>query len=263
MDRRRGRRTLNIMSDTVDRFSNRVENYVKYRPGYPPAAVRYLEAHACLSPGSLVVDVGCGTGISSRPFLQNGYRVTGVEPNAAMRTAAARELSEFREFELVDGTSSATGLPDGLADMVLAAQAFHWFDPEATRAEFRRILKTGAYVALMWNERQLNTTPFLTDYEQLLLKYANDYGAVRHENVDAASLRKFFENEYAEAVFSNFQDFDLAGLQGRLLSSSYMPSEDDPRFPDLEYELSTLFAKHAENGRIKVFYDTKVYLSQV
>lgn len=251
------------MSDTVERFSNRVENYVKFRPSYPQDVIDHLETAGVLSPDSLVVDVGCGTGISSRIFLENGYRIIGVEPNAAMRDASIRELAAFPKFELVDGTSTATGLPDASADVVVAAQAFHWFDPQPTRAEFRRILRPGGHIALMWNERQLNTTAFLIDYEQLLLKYADDYTKVRHENIDAASLSDFFSKEYSTASFVTVQEFDLDGLRGRMLSSSYMPAADDPRFPELDRELSALFAKHAESGRIKVFYDTNVYYSQV
>ncbi|MEP6944891.1 MAG: class I SAM-dependent methyltransferase [Acidobacteriota bacterium] len=251
------------MTDTVERFTNRVENYIKYRPDYPREIIRFLEAKCGLSHESLIVDVGCGTGISSQLFLENCNSVIGVEPNAAMRSAAEKQLEQFPDFRVIDGVSDKTGLPTASADLVIAAQAFHWFDPDATRIEFGRILKPGGWVVLMWNERQLNTTPFLIDYEAFLLKYANDYARVRHENIDDSSLGNFFGKEYGSVTFPNVQIFDFEGIRGRVLSSSYMPAEGDAKFEAMSDELQALFAKHAENGRIKVFYDTNVYYSQL
>lgn len=249
------------MSDTVERFSNRVENYIKYRPGYPREILGYLVENAGFTSESIIADVGCGTGISSRMFLTNGNTVYGVEPNAAMRAAAAEQLGDFTNFRLLDGTAEATTLPNASVDLVVAAQAFHWFDPGATRREWLRILKPGGRIVLIWNERQLYTTPFLREYEAFLLKYANDYSKVRHENVDKLRLSEFFDGKYLSASFPNNQLFDLEGLRGRMLSSSYMPSEDDPAFPALDRELQALFAKHAENGRINILYDTNVFVS--
>lgn len=250
------------MTDSVERFSNRVSNYVKYRPQYPREIVTYLKDSFGLAPGSVVADVGCGTGISSKIFLENGNRVFGVEPNDAMRAAAVEYLREFEKFAPVKGTSTVTTLENSSVDLIVAAQAFHWFDPEPTRNEFRRILKPGGYVVLIWNERQLDTTAFHREYEALLVKYANDYGHVRHENIAEEELRAFFQQPYEQALFPNEQVFDFDGLKGRMLSASYMPTENDPRFRSLANELHAIFAKHAENGRIRVLYDTRVYTSQ-
>lgn len=251
------------MTDTVDRFSNRIANYIKYRPDYPREIVEYLRQNCGLTSDHIIADVGCGPGQSTRMFLENGNCVFGVEPNEGMCNAAIDQLAEFPNFTPVDGTAEATTLDDNSVDMVVAAQAFHWFDPERTRAEFRRIIKPGGHIVLMWNERQLDTTPFLIEYEKFLLKYATDYTNVRHENVDALKLNEFFQTEYASAVFQNVQNFDLDGLKGRMFSASYMPNEDDPQAETMIAELKTLFAKQAENDRIKVFYDTRVYHSRV
>ena len=250
------------MSSTVDRFSNRVANYVKYRPDYPREIVGWLKRLDALSDTSVVADIGCGPGISSRMFLENGNRVFGIEPNADMRSAAVEQLAAFPNFTLVGGTSEHTTLPDASVDLVVAAQAFHWFDPKKARAEFSRILGSNGAIVLIWNERQLDTTPFLIEYEQFLLKYATDYEKVRHENVDAKALREFFGNDYHATTFQNLQEFDLDGLRGRLLSASYMPSETDAIFDQMIEELRVLFAKHSENDRIKVFYDTNVYCAR-
>jgi ubiquinone/menaquinone biosynthesis C-methylase UbiE len=247
------------VTDTVARFSNRIENYAKYRPGYPRQIIPYLIETAGLMPESNVADVGCGTGLSARIFLENGNRVFGVEPNSGMRQAAVEYLSSFENFTIVNGTAEATTLSDRSVDLAFAAQAYHWFDPDKTRAEFKRILKPGGHAVLIWNERQLDTTPFLIEYEQFLLKYATDYTKVRHENVDALRLDEFFRVPFERAVFPNVQVFDFAGLKGRMFSSSYMPNEDDAVAPAMLEDLAAIFAKHSRDGRIEVFYDTRVY----
>jgi SAM-dependent methyltransferase len=249
--------------ETVERFSNRVANYVKYRPDYPRKIIGYLTDECGLTHESRIADIGCGTGISSQLFLENCNAVTGVEPNAAMREAAKEFLAEFPAFTVIDGTSDNTTLPDASIDFVIAAQAFHWFDPEKTRPEFHRILTPGGHIVLIWNERQLNTTPFLTEYEAFLLKYASDYTKVRHENIDAERLGAFFQKEYSSATFSNSQVFDFDGLKGRMLSASYMPNETCAKFNEMIDELRILFAKHAENGRVKVLYDTNIYTCRI
>jgi SAM-dependent methyltransferase len=213
-----------------------------------------------LKAGSVVADIGSGTGLSSKPFLENGNTVYGVEPNAAMRAAAENFLSEFPNFISIDGSSAATTLDDGSCDLLIAAQAFHWFEPEGTRREFRRILRPGGHVALIWNERQLDSTEFLRNYEQLLLKYARDYQQVRHEQIDENVLSGFFRAPIERVTFPNSQVFDFDGLKGRLLSSSYMPDESDPVLPQMIKELRSLFDKHAENSRIKVLYDTSIFI---
>lgn len=248
--------------NSVERFSNRVDNYAKFRPDYPPEVLELFETEMGLTGGSVIADVGSGTGISARMFLENGNIVYGVEPNAKMREAAERSLSRFDQFRSIEGTAEATTLEPHSVDIVTAAQAFHWFEPEGFRAEFKRILKPAGWVSLIWNERQLETNDFHREYEQFLLRYANDYTKVRHDNVNEQTLGEFFAQKFEQAVFPNAQVLDLEGLKGRAASSSYMPSEDDERFAFMEEDLRSLFAKHAESGKITVFYDTKVFYSK-
>ena len=250
------------MTATVERFSDRVENYVKYRPGYPPSMLQFFKERLGLTTHSVIADIGSGTGISSKPFLDNGNVVYGVEPNSAMRAAAESFLNGFDNFQNIAGTSDNTGLSDRSIDLIIAAQAFHWFEPEATRNEFKRILKPDGYVCLIWNERQLDSTLFLRDYEALLLICANDYERVRHENIDETVLASFFEQDFERATFANRQTLDFDGLKGRLLSSSYMPNVGDPKFGPMENELKSLFAKHAQGGKITILYDTNLFYTQ-
>jgi ubiquinone/menaquinone biosynthesis C-methylase UbiE len=251
------------MASTVERFSNRVENYVKFRPSYRPAVLQLFRDEMNLRPDSVIADIGSGTGISAKLFLENGNEVFGVEPNDAMRSAAENVLAGYSKFHSINGTAENTTLNESSVDFVIAAQAFHWFDPEKTHVEFKRILKKNGFTALIWNERQLDATPFLREYEQFLLKFANDYTKVRHENINEEKLFDFFGCKFRRASFLNSQIFDFDGLRGRVLSSSYMPSESDQVYPTMIEELHALFAKHAENGRIKVSYDTNVFYTQV
>lgn len=171
------------MNDPTRRFSNRVDNYVKYRPGYPTAIVDLLAAECRLTPQSLVADIGSGTGLLARLFLDNGNRVIGVEPNPEMCQAGERFLAPYAGFTSLPGTAEATGLADASVDFITAGQAFHWFDPEAAIQEFRRILKTDGWVVLAWNDRQNATTSFFAGYEDLLQRYGIDWSTIASYNL--------------------------------------------------------------------------------
>ncbi len=245
------------------RFSDRVENYIRYRPTYPPAIVDMLRRETGLGPRSVIADIGSGTGISAELFLREDCTVFAVEPNKEMRTAAERLLGSRATFHSVDGTAEATTLEDQSVDFVTAAQAFHWFKPEPTRAEFTRILKLGGRVVLIWNERKLGATPFLRDYESLLIKHATDYATVRHENIDAQALGAFFAGgKYATHTFPNEQHFDYESLRGRLLSSSYAPAEGQPGHESMIADLKRIFDQHRTNGQVCFEYDTRVHMGR-
>jgi len=250
---------MNSLPAPESRFSDRVENYIRWRPGYPEEVVALLRDEAGLTPQSVVADIGSGTGISTELLLKAGCTVFAVEPNRDMREAAERLLAKYAGFRSVDGRAQATTLADGSVDLILAAQAFHWFDTPETRAEFRRILRPGSLVVLMWNVRLTDTTPFLRGYEELLRRHGTDYAAVRHENIDAAALARFFGGSFATHEFPNFQEFDFSGLAGRLLSSSYAPAPGHPRHEPMMEELRALFEACAENGRVRFSYRTSVH----
>ena len=251
------------MKDSTSRFSNRVENYVKYRPRYPRAVVELLNEECGLTQHSIIADVGSGTSILSELFLRNGNQVFGVEPNASMREAAEKLLEDYSTFTSVDGSAEATTLEDSSTDFVIAAQAFHWFDQKLARDEFSRILKSDRWVVLIWNERRIDSTPFLRAFEQMLLKYGTDYQEVRHENVyeDIASF--FSPRKFDLRTFDNYQYFDYTGVKGRLLSSSYAPAPGQTGFEAMLEELQTIFAEHEKSGQIVFEYDTKVYFGQL
>jgi SAM-dependent methyltransferase len=249
--------------DSTQRFSDRVDDYVRYRPSYPADLVRVLEQEAGLTTAEIVADIGSGTGISSQLFLDHGNAVFAVEPNREMRLAAEKQLSANPRFHSVDGTAEHTTLADHSVDFIIAGQAFHWFNRQQTRQEFNRILRPGGYVILMWNDRRLDSTPFLRDYEALLSKFGIDYQQVNHTNVDERAIADF----YAPASFQirkleNNQRLDLAGLTGRITSSSYMPGIDHPRYQQMLEAIEHLFEQRQRGGRVTIEYDTVLYFGQ-
>jgi len=251
------------VSNATSRFSDRVENYVRYRPGYPPAALQVLKDDCGLAPHHVIADIASGTGIWTRMLLENGNPVFGVEPNAEMREAGERQLSAFPKFTSIVGTAEATTLTDGSADFVTAAQAAHWFHRERARREFLRILKPGGWLALLWNERLTDANAFLREYEQLLLTYAIDYEDVRHERT-ADAVNEFFDPApFQVRQFPMRQEFDYEGLEGRVLSSSYAPGPGHPNHAPILRELRRIFDAHATAGHVAFDYKTRVYFGQL
>lgn len=254
---------MTTTKDSTLRFTDRVENYVKYRPTYPPEVIAFFDSRVGVTKDSVVADVGSGTGISAKLFLDHGCVVYGIEPNDAMRSAAEEFLNEYPKFISVNATAEQTTIEDDTVDLVIAAQAFHWFDPDKTRAEFKRILKPGGSVALMWNERRTSSSDFLRDYEELHFKYGRDYKEVRHDRINNEVLKDFFQKDFEHVSFENYQELDLDGLKGRITSSSYMPNAGDDTFPAMIKDVERLFANYAEKGKIKVFYDTNIYICKL
>jgi SAM-dependent methyltransferase len=245
--------------DPTGRFSNRAGNYAKYRPSYPGALITFLEERLGLRKGRQVADIGSGTGIFTELMLLKGSSVTGVEPNAAMRAAAEERLAAYERFYSLDGRAEQTGLADRSIDLITVAQAFHWMEPAPTKKEFGRILKPGGHIAMIWNIRSQHT-PFLRAYEELALEVGRNYDAANR--IDERALGEFFLPQPMERrVFENIRLMDFGELRGLALSSSYMPSEGDPQFEEMERRLEEVFAIHHENGLVRMEYETKLYFN--
>ena len=250
-------------SNATSRFSDRVENYMRYRPAYPLAVLRELRAKCGLAPSHVAADIASGTGIWTRALLENGNHVIGVEPNVEMREAGERLLASFPKFRSLAGTAEATTLADQSVDFVTAAQAAHWFDRERARREFFRILKPGGWLVLLWNERLTDSTAFLRDYEQLLLTYGTDYQDIRHEHT-TSEINEFFDPvPFQERAFAMRQEFDYAGVEGRLLSSSYAPRPEHPRHAPMLRELRRIFDACSVENRVAFEYKTRLYFGRL
>jgi len=247
--------------DPTTRFDDRVEDYVRYRPGYPARLIGLLERECGLGAGRDVADVGSGTGKLTELLLAAGARVFAVEPNAGMRAAAERRLGGSAGFVSLDGRAEATGLPDAAVDLVTAAQAFHWFDHAAARVEFRRILRPEARVALVWNERDEGASPFQGEYLDFLGRFSVDYAEVDHRHTASRDRIEAFFGPGAVRVaeLPNHQDLDLDGLRGRYLSASYALPRGHPRFDEAMTALGRIFDAHQRDGRVRMAYRTRVY----
>lgn len=249
------------MLDPTQRFSDRVEHYDRYRPGYPDAILEPLRAAGLLTPGARVADVGSGTGKLAEVFLRAGCTVIGVEPNHAMRHAGDSALARFPRFSSVDARAEQTTLPDACVDLVCAGQAFHWFDPRAARHEFARILRPGGGAALVWNDRDTRRTEFMRIYESLLLELCPEYHQVGHKQYDESRLSEFFAPSAMQtAAFPYHQALDWDGVAGRLLSSSYVPKAGDAH-DALMRRCRHAFERCARDGRVVFDYDTRVYFA--
>ncbi len=238
--------------DATARFSNVADGYDRYRPSYPAAALD--EITRGLQPGAHVVDIGAGTGISSRLFAERGYAVTAVEPNAAMRAAAP----PHPRVTYVDGRGEATGLPNSCCALVVYAQAFHWVEPRAAVAEAIRILEPGGRLVAMWNSDDFDDA-FSSEYRRLMLEFATDREAALARVIAG---RAIIGDERLEArrriTFPNEQALDLDGLIGRAFSSSYAP-RDAARRQALTAALTELFARHEVEGQASLGLIVEIY----
>jgi len=247
---------------TANRFTNRVDDYVRGRPGYPPGVVETLRSRFGLDPSWTVADIGAGTGISTAMLLDAGCTVIAVEPNKVMREAVASRLAANPRFRVIDAPAEATTLSDRSVDLVFAAQAFHWFDKPRFRAECLRILKSNAVAGLIWNIRLPDVTPFAAAYEALIREFATDYLEVRHENVSDDEIGAFFGAPHEKHDFDNVQVLDRAGLRARLVSSSYVPGAGQPRHDEMVAALDRLFDAHARGGVVDLPYVARLFVGR-
>ena len=246
------------------RFTDRVDNYVRFRPGYPDGVMATLVAECALGPESVVADVGAGTGILTGLLLRTGARVYAVEPNDAMRAAAEESFADEPNFVSVPATAEATSLDTASVDIVVAGQAFHWFDVDRSRAEFRRILQPSGWLALAWNVRSTSRSPLMREYEAALRAYGTDYDKVTHGNVTDGVLAVVYggDSAYARYVFDSAQLLDRDGLVGRVMSCSYAPTPDNANYRPLLDALDRMFAAHQDDGMVTIDYETVLYLGQ-
>ncbi|MHB8208186.1 class I SAM-dependent methyltransferase [Mucilaginibacter sp.] len=251
-------------ADPTKRFSDRVDNYVKYRPTYPSEVLGYLKAECGLNAGSVIADVGAGTGIFTKLLLDKGYKVFAVEPNEQMLQSAKEQLSGYENFNPINKGAECTELPNESIDLIVCAQSFHWFSNDNTRVEFSHILKPGGKAALIWNNRVTDIDQFSIEYDALLKNDSVDYNKVNHQNIEDLDFKVFFKDgKYEVKKFPNAQVFDEEGLIGRAFSSSYVPPQGTEEGDVFLKLLQGLFAKYNVNGKISFYYQTEIYLGEV
>jgi ubiquinone/menaquinone biosynthesis C-methylase UbiE len=251
-------------ADAKNRFSSRVADYLRYRPRYPAGVLDLLQMECLLTPAHAIADIGSGTGFLAELFLKNGNSVFGVEPNKEMREAGEQYLEPYPRFTSIEGSAEATTLGDSSVSFVTAGQAFHWFEPKATRHEFSRILRPNGWVAVVWNDRSTAESEFAQAYEELLVRYGTDYTRVKDSYPQESDMRAFFGHDnFLTRELANHQIFDLEGLRGRLRSSSYAPAPGQPNFAPMMTDLDKIYATHQRDNQVRMNFSTWVYLGQL
>jgi len=240
--------------DPTRRFSSHVEAYARYRPSYPRETLTLLERECGLTPASKIADIGSGTGLLARLFLDFGCEVTGVEPNREMRATGERILAGEPRFRSVEGRAEATTLPDSSVDFATAGQAFHWFEAAAARTEFQRILKPGGWVVLIWNERSV-TPGFMAEHEELQNRFAREKPHPAGAEFDAF----YGHTNWRMDRIPNLQLLDEAGLRGRIESSSWSPLPGTDGYERMIHEITRLFHNYEKEGRVTMEYETEIW----
>lgn len=241
----------------LERFSDRAEEYAKYRPGYPDAAIDII-LEGLGEPCNLVAaDIGAGTGIASRLLAERGVQVWAIEPNHQMRQAAG----VLPRMTMLNGNAEKTGLDAHSVDLVTCFQAFHWFTPDLCLPELHRILKPAGRLAVVWNNRDRSDL-FTQGYSEIVKQLSNQHPA---EQKIAAIDPLINSDRFCNVREYNFpyqQAIDLTGLIGRAESVSYIPKEAQTR-QTLVTELERLYQRWADaSGLVYLVYSTQVFLAQ-
>lgn len=252
------------MNDPTERFTDRAENYARFRPPYPKEAIALLEKEIGFSPAWRLADIGSGTGILTKMLLQHGNAVYGVEPNKPMRAHAESTLANFPKFKSVDGTAEATTLPNGGVEALFCAQSYHWFDPIKAKIEFKRILRPGGFAILMWNQRATHQSKFMEGYEAILKGFIAEYGAAqtqkRTEQDKIAGL--YYPNKFKSYFLPHKVVHTWDSLIGLCLSASYFPLPTHPKHNATLEALRQLFEREQAQGKVMMHYRTEIYWGQ-
>lgn len=249
-----------MAKNSIERFTDRVMDYEKFRPSYPKEIIQVLTEHIGLNKKWLVADIGSGTGLSTQLFLENGNDVFAVEPNREMRESLVHHFKTYRNLIALNATAENTSIESGCVDLIFAGQSFHWFDRALCQKEFARILTEKGHIVLVWNQRDPDDA-FQKEYEQFLLDRIPNYRSVSHKNITDDDLRAFFGHRAMNKVsLPNQQVFDLRSFFGRVQSSSYFPKQEDAT-KNLYSDLQLLFEKYALSDHIVFKYITEIYIS--
>lgn len=252
------------MSKPTERFTNRVEDYVKYRPSYPEQVVSYLLSECELNPSSIVADIGSGTGLLTQLFLSKDMTVYGVEPNSAMRKAGEDYLRAYPHFYSINGSAENTTLKNESVDLITAGTAFHWFNASKAKQEFQRILKSPGWAALIWNVRDTERSPVMQAYEVLINQYNTDFKQSPASEFNHTIGQDFFDPWTMQTkIFPNQQTFDWVSFKGRLLSASYSLKPGDRDYGQMLEKLKHIFEQYQENNQINFYYQTQIYFGRL
>ena len=248
--------------DNTKKFSGKADVYQQARPNYAQALLDFIAQKWQIGEGSLVADIGSGTGIFTRQLLELGAMVYAVEPNTDMRAKAEELLGGNPNFVSVIGTAEQTTLPDHRFHLVTAAAAFHWFDAQRFKLECERILLPGAPVVLAWNEVEMSSE-INQGRERIFKKYCTNFNGFSGGSDEEDEIKRaFFDGAIQEKHFANPLSYDRQTFINRALSGSYSLIETDPGFEAYLAELGELFDQHAVDGKIVLPQDSVAYFKE-
>lgn len=251
------------MTKRTEAFTPLAEDYARYRPGYPSEVLDVLKNACDLTRNSLIADIGSGTGNLARLFLAAGHQVVGVEPNHEMRNAAERLLSEYAAFRSLDGSAERIPLEKESVDLIAVGQALHWFDIDRARAEFGRILRPGGWVAVLWNDRLSDATPFTREYDAVTNALAAEKPPLCTVSFSANLDSLFGAATIQSAAFPHTQRLDLQGILGRARSSGYIAQPGCPGHEEQTKLMTDLFHRHQRAGVVEFHYLTQLHFARL
>ena len=237
-------------------FSTKVTDYVASRPDYPAALLETLQTVCGLKIGSTVADIGAGTGLLTRSLLERGYRVVAVEPSLEMRQAADQLLSHFPDYRSVEGTAESMPLESASIELVTAATAFHWFEPEQARVECLRVLKPDGKAALIWNDR-IFSDPLQVALDEVLTEFGGEKRAALATHEKQRKVSEFFrDNDPTHFLYPHEHLLDESALVSLAFSRSYMPARESHDGLKAQEKICQVFHQFSESGLVKVRYQT-------
>ncbi len=256
--------------DTISKYSSKADVYARYRWAYHPQAIDALFELIGGLTGELtglggeatVADIGAGTGMLARHFVGRVGQLFAVEPNAEMRRLAERDLAANPTFHSVEGRAEATTLPDRAVDLIVVGRAIHWFDPEPTRREFRRILKPGGWLAIFRNPtddplllqeiRRLRTAEYGWDVQK-------DKWQFEHKPFSFY----FGHDQFQQRRIPHTQQERWPTFLGRLRSFSPTPDPDHPRYPQFERAARAIFDTFSQDGLLTIKVATEFFVGRM
>jgi len=258
------------------RFTGKAEIYATYRPSYPTplldlimkqATERQLSIDECV-----VADIGAGTGKFTALLLEKGFNVIAVEPNQDMLTQLNKLKLQYPDkLSIQSASAEQTGLAKSSVDIIVCAQAFHWFDAKKAKVEWKSILKEEGQVFLIWNQRHIDGSTFMKQYEQLFLdldgaKHVEQYNLYRnvgHQYMSVEQLSSFFGQRPELFQMEYEQKLDEKGLIGRIVSSSYALNEGDEGYDIFLEQIKQLFSRNEQDGYVSMLYETDCYFGMI
>lgn len=245
------------------KFDQKGGIYSKARPSYPDKLFSYLTGNGYVGKATVIADIGSGTGKFTQQIGRYSEKVFAVEPNDDMRLIAEKNFSDCRNIISVNGSAENTTLSDSSVDFITVAQAFHWFDRKAFKAECRRILRKNGKVLLVWNDRDTDSELIRENYDINRRFCPNFKGSSNGIDFSKEAFDDFFEGDFIVVEFGNDLIYDENTFVSRCLSSSYAPNQDDENYNPYVNELRELFEKYSKNSVIPYPYITRCYIGNV